>query len=754
MAITKMDEGADVSGMRSCWLFQFVPKTHTANILKDKIDAGEPVPWRISRYGDRIQEGDIVYVWQARKEGGLFGWGEIESRDVIKYHVPGKKGEFEKRLPVRFKQVFSSPIPVEHIKETLTANEVSFPFLRLRQGTNFIVLPEVARILNRIISERESYLIPPDPSEENRQSDAKAIPTDVIIDSESATIHDDSLGKVDRLGRGAFAEALSQLIDRLWKRTKRSPDNSGNSFILNLYGEWGSGKSTLLHMLENALTESDIGAPFRKSLRKPLEFKPKPFGKISAKNRWIVVNFNAWRHQHINPPWWPLMDGIIRKSMSDKRHSLLKRFYLKLSYFLWRLFGGYGLWVLATIIVSGFVLGYSTFEYSAETGWGLPKLVDHGSLDQTAQIVSAYTTIGAGILAVLRFIFVTTASSASLFQRFVSDPMEKIKKQFQKHLKKVDAPLMVFIDDLDRCKEQYVVSLLESMQTLFNDPRVFYTVAADRRWVAACFSTIYDGLDKSVAEVGRPTGFLFMQKIFQLSVKVPYISPVQREKYLEYLLELDKPTPGDDKGPEESADLALAAAFEEFDAFTSETDILEKLSPDMDNPLQNQASPLQTQARASAAILKMVSEEIERSQEHRLMRFSNLFIPNPRGIKLLVTTYGVQVIRALASGVLSYDIDLLDQLVLWTLLSLNYPELSNYLERYPEHLDYLQKDEETDQVPPEIMKLSQEDHIRRILLGKNVKDPETKEPIDLPLEREKLEILVGKRPWVPNSEYA
>ena len=52
--------------------------------------------------------------------------------------------------------------------------------------------------------------------------------------------------------------------------------------MILLYGRWGSGKSTLLNFLEAKL-------------------------KIKHYN---VVKFNAWRHQHINPSWWPLTERI------------------------------------------------------------------------------------------------------------------------------------------------------------------------------------------------------------------------------------------------------------------------------------------------------------------------------------------------------------------------------------------------------------------------------------------------------------
>jgi hypothetical protein len=61
-------------------------------------------------------------------------------------------------------------------------------------------------------------------------------------------------------------------------------------------------------------------------------------------------------------------------------------------------------------------------------------------------------------------------------------------------------PVAILIDNLDRCRGDYVVELLEGIQTLLrdetrdttDDPMVVYLVAADRRWLCDSYLTVYD----------------------------------------------------------------------------------------------------------------------------------------------------------------------------------------------------------------------------------------------------------------------
>jgi len=82
-------------------------------------------------------------------------------------------------------------------------------------------------------------------------------------------------------------------------------------------------------------------------------------------------------------------------------------------------------------------------------------------------------------------------------------------------------PVCVFIDDLDRCGADYVVNLLEGIQTLFRHKKVAYVVAADRNWIKASFEVRYAPFSVAVGSAGQPLGYLFLRRFFKYPRQFP-----------------------------------------------------------------------------------------------------------------------------------------------------------------------------------------------------------------------------------------
>src|SRR5207302_6743474 len=60
------------------------------------------------------------------------------------------------------------------------------------------------------------------------------------------------------------------------------------------------GKTSLLQFLADQLDDGKR-IPLFRSAERPEEL------------RWVVVNFNAWQHQRIVPPWWWLLSTVSRQ---------------------------------------------------------------------------------------------------------------------------------------------------------------------------------------------------------------------------------------------------------------------------------------------------------------------------------------------------------------------------------------------------------------------------------------------------------
>src|SRR5262249_40517777 len=92
-----------------------------------------------------------------------------------------------------------------------------------------------------------------------------------------------------------------------------------------------------------------------------------------------------------------------------------------------------------------------------------------------ATIITVFVTfIAAG-----RAIVFGSANSAKFYFDLSQDPLKRITRLFNRIVAITKAPICIFIDDLDRCRPEYVVDLLEGIQTSFRDENVAYVVSAD-----------------------------------------------------------------------------------------------------------------------------------------------------------------------------------------------------------------------------------------------------------------------------------
>jgi hypothetical protein len=189
--------------------------------------------------------------------------------------------------------------------------------------------------------------------------------------------------------------------------------------------------------------------------------------------------------------------------------------------------------------------------------------------------------------------FSGSARAAQTFVQSAVDPMARIQSHFQDLITWINRPVVILVDDLDRCKGEYVVSLLEGIQTLFKDRRVIYVISADHRWLYCCFEEAYKQFKAIVNEPGRGTGYLFVEKAVQLSVSVPRLSADLQKAYWDFLNGglRDVRTQLEEEAKNARHDLGSAVTEEEIAA---------KLKADPD--------PIRSHARRQEAVKRLSTE--------------------------------------------------------------------------------------------------------------------------------------------------
>ena len=106
-----------------------------------------------------------------------------------------------------------------------------------------------------------------------------------------------------------------------------------------------------------------------------------------------------------------------------------------------------------------------------------------------------------------------------------------------------DRPLVVFIDDLDRCSPPKVAQVVEAINLFLGGdyPNCVFVLGMEPEMVAASLEVSYQLLADKLKEIGvakdcTPLGWRFMEKIVQLPLTIPPPTSTGMDHYLEYLL--------------------------------------------------------------------------------------------------------------------------------------------------------------------------------------------------------------------------
>jgi hypothetical protein len=323
--------------------------------------------------------------------------------------------------------------------------------------------------------------------------------------------------------------------------------------------------------------------------------------------------------------------------------------------------------------------------------------------------ISALLTTG---YALARSITPASQQAAEGFIRSARDPMRSLSEHFRNQACGARAPIAVFIDDLDRCHENYVVELIEGVQSLLRTAPVVYLVASDRRWIETSFEVSYERLSPSVTEPGRPLGHLFLQKVFQLSAGIPPIPSEIANKYWSGLLGVKL------EGTPDELDAEIEEAKERLKVLTKPDEVEAALR-------EAEANLTDYRVLLSAALERLAAPDMQARTQHALAPFISLLERNPRSMKRLVNAYDMQ--RAMFRLSHGPREGLADEagkkLVLWTIVLLRWPTLAEHLQSNPDGVMWItdtSSDERLLPSDPGVRALFELPDARRVIKGEEV----------------------------------
>ena len=435
----------------------------------------------------------------------------------------------------------------------------------------------------------------------------------------------------DELGFRDYAVAFAEMVTN---------PNAQPPLTVGIYGPWGTGKTFLMHKIYEEIEKTQKRPRDRRS-------------KDPAPARVLMVNFDAWAYNASEVLWAGLVQQIFKK-IEDQLGGLgkirltLSRNIAREGRQLIRQILYVVLFISALAVPIYLVLRQLDYDALAALVpfLGLPVLVrigrDLARLVATPQSRQIATLLAGTTRAQRERRFLV-----SILQERERGIMARVYEDMDKMLDALpgDTRLAVFIDDLDRCKPERVVEVLEAINLLLAFREFVVFLAVDTRVVAAVVDAHYDD---TLRKAGI-SGYEYLGKIVQIPFTIPKARPRDLMQYLNTLIEAP---------PDETQ----AAAFgqEPDDNGTG----LSMLDLELAEAEAAEATQEPTAARIVAFTLA------ERSAFRAFSRFMD---PSPRQVKRLVNVY--RLVRTLA--IRHRHLTLVEQApakaILWLLLCQQWP---------------------------------------------------------------------------------
>ncbi|MBD3774192.1 KAP family P-loop NTPase fold protein [Stenotrophomonas sp. NPDC101269] len=258
--------------------------------------------------------------------------------------------------------------------------------------------------------------------------------------------------KDDVLGRQHFGQTLSDMIEGI-----------SQPYVISLKGEWGSGKSVFLRRLEAELQGRAPRVP--------------------------VILVDAWKYDYYEDPLYALISAVEQRLLADKSTDEAEFSAAKQA----------GEWM---------------YEYAGKIIAPLAKIAGATADVFTAGTASKFAD-GAGELGQALF-------NANREKRNAHQSLCKALEDARDRLLRLDRDgvsrsthgqkVVVIIDELDRCRPDYAIRLLERVKHFFDLRGYLFVIAIDG-----------DNLQEAVRSLYGPTvdGERYLRKFFDLEMYLP-----------------------------------------------------------------------------------------------------------------------------------------------------------------------------------------------------------------------------------------
>jgi GH25 family lysozyme M1 (1,4-beta-N-acetylmuramidase) len=489
----------------------------------------------------------------------------------------------------------------------------------------------------------------------------------------------DVWSKEDYLGFKEYAKALADFI--------RNP-KTGKPLTISIDAPWGMGKTTLMHLVEEELKETQAVKPGKQPSAKPGQ-APAPAEDAREKVEvFPTVWFNAWKYDQEESLWAAFVLEILGQVRRKPYFGLRRRIKLWAKLNWKRLDKGA---LLQRVLKSvGMVLGLSLLGGLLYLAAVLLFQLDPQR--PPLQLLADYI----GTVGILGFVGALYAAGKEAYETlsgpfdlkiadYIREPnyQERVGflGEFEADYERVIAaitdethPLIVFIDDLDRCAPPKPTEIIEAINILLSAEHCVFILGMDARAVAASIEAKYKDLEEYLVdnEPGEdlPLGYHFLEKIVQFNFRVPRADQKMITPFIRASLGAAErpaaPAPTTAEVAEAKDQIQVKMKFEK----KPETQAYGEVLQDAEQSGSASAVAAAQEARQQVfAISFDDSDEVEQA----VQKVAPYFEFNPRKIKRFINYYRLQALIAKRLNLLDDKTIHLDLLATWLLITMRWP---------------------------------------------------------------------------------
>lgn len=254
---------------------------------------------------------------------------------------------------------------------------------------------------------------------------------------------------------------------------------------IGVYGDWGSGKSSLMYMCKRRLEKLD------------------PHVKCLVFNGWLFENYEDAKTAILGT----ILDEIGKeKKLSKKAKDLLKGLYESVDKFK---------------LVKG-ALKYGTqFIVSGGIGTLAGLTVD--------KVLEKAKSMSEGIDCTA----IKDAIAGELESKELRDDIRKFQEEFAQLLEATKiSRLVVFVDELDRCRPDTILDTLEAIKLFMFKGKAAFVIGADERHISYAVKNKFKDIEGIQIDIGKE----YLEKLIQYPIRIPRLNAEEVETYIACLL--------------------------------------------------------------------------------------------------------------------------------------------------------------------------------------------------------------------------